>query len=242
MFTGIVEELGALRDVAPTAAGARLWIACERVRGDLGVGDSVSVNGCCVTVDDLDGQAFGVDLMEPTLERTALGDLRPGDPVNLERAMRAGDRFGGHLVQGHVDAVTTVVEANPHRAGDPGAPASAAEGPVGAAAAAAGAAEGPEPGWVRMVFALPDELGRYVVDRGSVTVDGVSLTVAGLDAATFSVGIVPHTQAATTLGSRRPGDRVNLEVDLIAKYVERLLTGDTPSPYRTVPPTRGEQT
>jgi riboflavin synthase len=206
MFTGIVEELGAVRALAP----GRLEVACRDVLEGTRVGDSISVNGCCLTVTRLDEGGFSADLMGETLARTALGDLDPGAAVNLERALRADARLGGHLVQGHVDAVADVlrVEPQPAREGEHGGP-----------------------GWTMMTFTLPAPVAPYVVEKGSITVDGASLTVMSAAAHSFSVGLIPHTLAVTVLGRRRAGDSVNLEADVIAKYVERLLAGGVSSPY-----------
>jgi riboflavin synthase len=206
MFTGIVEEIGHVVAIDVHDGHARLHLGCEEVVDGAALGDSVSVSGCCLTVTTLppasDGGGFTADLMAETLRATALGDLEVGAAVNLERAMRADTRFGGHLVQGHVDGVGTVVDRDER------------------------------PGTVFLTFESPDEVARYLVPKGSVTVDGVSLTVVDLPApGRFRVGLIPHTLEVTTFGDRRPGDRVNLEADVIAKYVERLLVGGTVSPY-----------
>lgn len=198
MFTGIVEERGRVADLHRRGDRARLVVTCRAVLGDTAVGDSVAVDGCCLTVVGLPDGAFAAELMEETLRVTTLGDLAVGDQVNLERPVAAGERFGGHLVQGHVDAV----------------------GVVG------GRRDGEEAVW--LTVEAPAGLGRYLVPRGSVAVAGVSLTVARVDgpadrAATFQVALISHTLEATTLGSLGTGDRVNLEVDVVAKYVERLL-------------------
>ena len=192
MFTGIVEELGSVAVVN----GRRVTIACRTVREGSPVGASVAVNGICLTVVERPSDGLAFDLSEETLARTALSGMRPGDRVNLERAVTLASRLSGHLVQGHVDGVGTVERV-------------------------AGAEGG-----VMLAVRVPDDLRRYLVDKGSVAVDGVSLTVAALDGDTFSVALVPHTLAVTTLGSVRPGDRVNLEIDVIAKYVEGLLRAD----------------
>lgn len=217
MFTGIVEEMGTVARIERSDGHARLWIDGQRVTADAALGDSIAVNGCCLTVDDLDLDADGggagrwaADLMAETLRATALGDLVEGDPVNLERAMASGGRLGGHMVQGHVDAVGTVVDRDE------------------------------QPGTVFLTFRAPAEVGRYLVPKGSVTVDGCSLTVVDVvDAddgtAHFRVGLIPHTLSVTVLGDRGPGDRVNLEADVIAKYVERLLAGGAPTPYASTP-------
>jgi riboflavin synthase len=192
MFTGIVEELG----IVDALDGARLRVRTSVVREDAAVGASVAVNGVCLTVVERVGASLAFDLSEETLRRTALGRLRAGDGVNLERPATLATRLGGHLVQGHVDAVGSVMSIEP--AADGGA-------------------------WLRI--SVPAELGRYLVEKGSVTVDGVSLTVAELEDDAFAVALIPHTLSVTTLGSAHAGDSVNLEVDVIAKYVERLLEG-----------------
>jgi riboflavin synthase len=194
MFTGIVEELGTLRAVSPHATGARIEVAASRVREDARVGDSISLNGCCLTVVELLADGYRVDAVEETLRVTTLGGLQPGDRVNLERSVRLADRLGGHLVQGHVDGVGSLLSRE-LQADDS----------------------------VLLRFSAAADVLRYVVYKGSIAVDGVSLTVAGLDENSFTVAIIPHTQAVTTLGFRQVGDRVNLETDVIARYVERLL-------------------
>jgi riboflavin synthase len=200
MFTGLVERQGVVEslDHRPAGDGARLRVATGWPAGALALGDSVAVNGCCVTVAELGDGWFAADAVAETLRRTALGRLEPGDRVNLERPLAAGDRLGGHLVQGHVDGLGRVLART--AAGD------GAELRVG----------------------LGPELARYVVEKGSVAVDGVSLTVAAVGADWFTVALIPHTLAVTTLGARAPGDEVQLEVDVLAKYVERLAT-----PYLT---------
>ena len=184
MFTGIVEELGRV-----AAAGqGRLRIEASLVLEDAKVGDSTAVNGCCLTVVALDPGSWEADVSDETLARTTLGHLCPGDPVNLERPLRLADRVGGHLVQGHVDAVGEVLAPAPD-----------------------------------LAVRVPTELLRYVVVKGSIAVDGVSLTVARPLADGFTVAVIPHTAEVTTLGRKHPGDRVNLEVDVMAKYAEKLL-------------------
>lgn len=204
MFTGIVETVGEVAELETAPAGARIVIA-HGLDGDLHVGDSVGVNGCCVTVTDLSVGRFAADLMGETLQRTGLGALEVGAPVNLERALAADGRFGGHLVQGHVDGVGTITTLTTHDA------------------------------WTVMAVRAPEELSPYLVEKGSITVDGVSLTVMGVrrddDGVAFEVGLIPHTLAATTLGRRAEGDTVNLEVDVLAKYVERLLASGVSTPY-----------
>jgi riboflavin synthase len=196
MFTGIVEELGSVRSTTPNEGGARLEIACTTVLTDAELGSSIAVNGCCLTAVAFGDGWWAADAQRETLDRTTLGGLQTGDPVNLERPMRLADRLGGHLVQGHIDAVGTVAAREPRPDGS-----------------------------TLLTMAAPDPLLRYVVEKGSITVDGVSLTVATVDDASFSVALIPHTLAVTTLGTRQAGDGVNLEVDVLAKYVERLLSG-----------------
>ena len=194
MFTGIVEELGEV--VYLTDAGGDSAVIAVRgpvVTSDARHGDSISVNGVCLTViDNVDG-VFTADVMGESLRRSSLGVLKPGGQVNLERAATVGSRLGGHLVQGHVDGVGTVV------------------------------AREPADEWEVLRFSLPPELARYVVEKGSITVDGVSLTVMEVTADTFSVGLIPTTLKLTVLGAKSVGDPVNLEVDVIAKYVEKML-------------------
>ncbi len=188
MFTGLIEEMGHLagRD------GHRFTFAAATVLEHTTRGDSIAVNGCCLTVIDLTPTTWSADVVDETLSRSTLGDLRPGDPVNLERPMRLDGRLGGHLVQGHVDAVGEVTHPAP-------------------------------------ALAIRAPHTHYLVEKGSISVDGVSLTVVDLSDGGFAVAVIPHTAEVTTLGTRRPGDRVNLEFDLIAKYVaksiERLLPG-----------------
>ena len=194
MFTGIVEELGEV--VRLTDAGGDSAVLAVRgpvVTSDARHGDSISVNGVCLTViDNVDG-VFTADVMGETLRRSSLGVLKPGGQVNLERAATVGSRLGGHLVQGHVDGVGRILTREP-------------------------ADE-----WEVLTFALPPELARYVVEKGSITVDGVSLTVMAVTADTFDVGLIPTTLKLTVLGAKQAGDPVNLEVDVIAKYVEKML-------------------
>jgi riboflavin synthase len=197
MFTGIVEELGRVRAVTPNAGGARIEIAAKTVLDDATIGASIAVNGCCLTVVDLGDGWWTADAVVETLARTNLGDLLAGDAVNLERPVRLADRLGGHLVQGHVDATGTVGARQPQTDGSE-----------------------------QFRFAAPADVLRYVVHKGSITVDGISLTVAAAGVDTFDVAVIPHTLAVTTLGGRAVGARVNLEVDLVAKYVERLLVHD----------------
>ena len=193
MFTGIIEELGTVAAVEDQGDAIRLAISAAVVLEDVHLGDSIAVNGCCLTVTTVAGDTWTADVMQETLDKTGLAGVRPGDRVNLERAVTADKRLGGHIVQGHVDGVGTIVSrtASEH--------------------------------WEVVEIAMPEALSRYLVDKGSITVDGVSLTVVAARTDAFTVSLIPETLARTTLGTRQPGDRVNLEVDVIAKYVERLL-------------------
>ena len=205
MFTGIVEELGSVVAIEPDGEGsARLVVRGPTVTDGARHGDSICVSGVCLTVtapQDSEPGTFTVDVMAETLARSSFGGLAPGDPVNLERAMPADGRFGGHIVQGHVDGVGQVVDRVPGGR------------------------------WETVRFAVPGRLARYLAEKGSVAVDGVSLTVIEVEdavpggPASFTVGLIPTTLAATTLGRAVPGTTVNLEVDVVAKYTERLITG-----------------
>ena len=192
MFTGLVEEVGRVSGLEGDDM-ARLSVRAYRVLGDTRVGDSVSVNGACLTVNELGAETLTFYAMPETLRRTALGALAEGDPVNLERAVGAQGRFGGHIVQGHVDGVGEVMEVHP---------------------------EGDAQIWE---FKAPAEVLRYTVEKGSICVDGISLTVVALTDASFTVSILPQTRQGTNLGELAPGDPVNLEADILGKYVERLL-------------------
>jgi riboflavin synthase len=192
MFTGIVESLGKIVAIEHRGDDACVRIATP-FAADLSLGESVAVDGVCLTVATTDAESFSADVMPETLRRSTLGTFRPGRNVNLERAVTPTTRLGGHVVQGHVDGVGTIA----HRA--------------------------PGPRWDDVQIAIPTELARYVAVKGSIAVDGVSLTVAGVGADSFSVGLIPTTLRATTLGERQVGDEVNLETDVLAKYAERLL-------------------
>ncbi len=201
MFTGIVEEMGEVLAVRESAETVVLTVRGPLVTTDSGHGDSIAVNGVCLTVIDPDGSSgdtFSVELVPETLGRSSLAAVVAGTPVNLERAVPVGGRLGGHIVQGHVDGVAALLSRTPAERSD------------------------------ELRFSLNPDLARYVVEKGSVTVDGVSLTVAGVTADSFSVALIPTTLAHTTLGIRRPGDTVNIEVDVVAKYVERLMAGYGP--------------
>jgi len=201
MFTGIVEELGSIESVEDQGDAIRLTIRASTVLEDVALGDSISVNGCCLTVADVPAGSNGstseglwtADVMQETLDKTALLGLRPGDRVNLERAVTVDKRLGGHIVQGHVDGVGSIIGRTPSAH------------------------------WEVVEIAMPRELARYLVDKGSITVDGISLTVVEAREDSFTVSLIPETLSRTTLGFRQHGDQVNLEVDVLAKYVERLL-------------------
>ncbi len=193
MFTGIVEELGTVEAVERQSDAVRLTVRATTVLEDSRLGDSISVNGCCLTVTERTDATWTADVMAETLAKTGLGSLAPGDQVNLERAATVGARLGGHLVQGHVDAVGSVVRRQPGEH------------------------------WDVVTISMPGTLAPYIVDKGSVTVDGVSLTVVEAGDESFTVSLIPETLRRTTLGFRAPGDAVNLEVDVIGKYVARQL-------------------
>ena len=199
VFTGIVEELGEVVGIDVAGDSARIRVRGPLVTGDAARGDSIAINGVCLTVTGTQDGEFSADVMGETLDHSSLGALRPGATVNLERPLRPDGRLGGHIVQGHVDGTGTIVARQP--AGD----------------------------WETVRISIPAGLARYVVPKGSVAVDGISLTVSGLadDAGEswFEVSLIPETLARTTLGRKRPGEVVNIEVDMIAKYVERLLAG-----------------
>ncbi len=204
MFTGIVEELGTVE----RREGQKLRLRCRTVLADVTLGASIAVNGCCLTVVDWDAEAgwWEADVTEESFNRTQLGDLQPGDRVNLERPVRLEDRLGGHLVQGHVDAVGVIVTPAPD-----------------------------------LKVRVPESLHRFLVEKGSVTVDGISLTVVDPAPDGFTVAVIPHTADVTTLGRKGPGDRVNIEVDVMAKYAEKLLSGflQPAAPTSSVEPNPG---
>jgi riboflavin synthase len=194
MFTGIIEEVGRLAALEPKAAGGRLRIEARTVTADLHAGDSVAVNGVCLTAVDLRAGGFGADVSPETLRRSTLGALRAGDALNLERAMTPSSRFGGHIVLGHVDGVGEILEIE--RLGGEN--------------------------W-RLALRVPEELDAYLVFKGSVAVEGISLTIAEVEKGRIEAAVIPHTWQATTLSRRRVGDRVNIETDILAKHVEKLL-------------------
>ena len=193
MFTGLIEEIGTIERIVPRGRTTNLVIKAERVLGDVAEGDSIAVSGACLTVTGYDAATFTVQAVAETLRRTTLAGLSRGARVNLERSLSLGDRLGGHLVQGHIDGTGTVT-------------------------AIRGGADNK-----KFTIAHPPELGRYIAEKGSIAVDGISLTVTAVGGGTFNVSVIAHTLAATTLVHTRTGDRVNLETDVIAKYVERLM-------------------
>ncbi|WP_372728169.1 riboflavin synthase [Nocardioides sp.] len=197
MFTGIVEELGTVESIEDQGDALRLTVRASTVLEDARLGDSIAVNGCCLTVAARTEDTWTADVMQETLDKTSLAGVRPGDTVNLERAVTAATRLGGHIVQGHVDGVGTLRRRTPSEH------------------------------WELVEIELPGDLSKYLVDKGSITVDGVSLTVVEAGADSFTVSLIPETLTRTTLGHRQVGDRVNLETDVIAKHVERLVRAYT---------------
>ena len=193
MFTGIVEELGRVVAVEEQGDACRLTIAADVVLEDAHLGDSIAVNGCCLTVVETDGKQWTADVMQETLDKTSLTGIKPGDKVNLERAVTPQTRLGGHIVQGHVDGTGRILRRTPSET------------------------------WTVVEIELPEHLSRYLVDKGSITVDGVSLTVVEAGAESFTISLIPETLARTTLGFREVGGVVNLEADVLAKHVEKLL-------------------
>ena len=192
MFTGIVEELGTIAAIEDQGDALRLTVTAETVLDGVALGDSIAVNGCCLTVATLGEGTWTADVMQETLDKTSLYGARPGDRVNLERAVTPQTRLGGHIVQGHVDGVGEILRRTPSEH------------------------------WEVVEVSLPAYLARYLVDKGSITVDGVSLTVVTAGESSFTVSLIPETLARTTLGFKQPGDPINLEVDVIAKYVEKF--------------------
>jgi riboflavin synthase len=209
MFTGIIEEVGEVVSIEPQADSLLVTVGGPVVAMDLGPGDSVAVEGCCLTVTRRVGRCFSADVMRETLDHTSLGSLTTGSPVNLERAVTASSRLGGHIVQGHVDGTGVVLDREPSEH------------------------------WEVVTISVPAALARYVAMKGSIAVDGISLTVSALTDGpepSFAVSLIPTTLARTTLGAKPPGRRVNLEVDVVAKYVERLLSAPG-TPYSGLPST-----
>lgn len=193
MFTGIIEELGKVAAIEKQPDAIRLTIACKEVLSDLKRGDSVSCSGTCLTAIEIDGQGFTADVMLETIRRSSLDGVKVGDPINLERAMNATTRFGGHIVQGHVDGVGEFVSREKSDNWD----------------------------WVKI--RLPKELMKYVVHKGSITLDGISLTVNEIDGDVIALSLIPETLRVTTLGYKNPGDKINVEADVLAKHVEKLM-------------------
>ena len=193
MFTGIIEELGKVSAIEKQPDALRLTIECKEVLSDLKRGDSISCSGTCLTAIEIDDHSFTADVMLETIRRSSLDGVKVGDPINLERAMTAATRFGGHLVQGHVDGVGEVVSREKSDNWD----------------------------WVKI--RLPKELMKYVVHKGSITLDGISLTVNDIDADVIAVSLIPETLRVTTLGYKNPGDKVNVEADVMAKHIEKLM-------------------
>lgn len=195
MFTGLIEEVGKVKNITYLKDSAKLEINCNNVIGDLKIGDSISVNGACLTATDVTDSEFTADVMTKTLELTALANLKIGDLLNLELAMKFTDRFGGHLVQGHVDAAAKITEISPSME------------------------------WTKFQIELPNHLLKYVVPQGSICLDGVSLTIGEIVGQSVAVWLIPKTLEKTNLADKKVGDLVNVEVDLLAKYVERLSKG-----------------
>jgi riboflavin synthase len=198
VFTGIIEATARVERVEAKGGGTRLTLACVRALPKLVLGESIAVNGTCLTVTSFRGRRFTVDVSPETLRRTTLGAVRPGDRANLERALRVGDRLGGHIVQGHVDGVGVLERITPDRE------------------------------WALYRFRAPAALACYLVEKGSVAVDGVSLTVFACHGPRFTVALIPHTLAVTTLGARKPGDRVNVEADVLLKQIAAMLRSRRP--------------
>ena len=196
MFTGIVEELGKIKTITKTEAGKQFIISAKRVMADLNVGDSISVNGVCLTVIDRKKSQFTVDLVHETLKKSNLGEIEVGTRVNLERALTLSTRLGGHILQGHVETVAVIIENTPIGDG------------------------------VTMVIAIDPEWMRYCIPKGSIALDGISLTIAEIDENLLTIALIPHTLDHTTLGIKQPGDSVNVETDIVGKYIERLLSFD----------------
>jgi riboflavin synthase len=206
MFTGIIAEVGRVRSLRRSSQGATISVSAERILAGAPVGGSVAVNGVCLTMTGIEEKSFAADVSEETLRRTALGQLTVGSRVNLELPLAVGDHLGGHIVQGHVDGTGRFLSKRP--AGES----------------------------FMFRFAYPQELGRYIVLKGSIAVDGISLTLAGLSERWFEVAIIPHTIKLTNLSSLNPGDPVNLEIDILAKYVERLLQARLGAEQPSQPP------
>jgi riboflavin synthase len=193
VFTGLVEDIGTIQRIAPRRSGMELSIGCGLPVHEIKPGDSIAVDGACLTVTSMQGQGFSADVSSETLQRTTLGKKRPADRVNLERALRLGDRLGGHIVSGHIDGIAVLGSRD--KAGE----------------------------FTRLTFSAAEHLLKYIIEKGSVAIDGISLTVNTVTGSGFSVMIIPHTLEQTTLAVKKPGDRVNIENDIIGKYVEKLM-------------------
>ncbi len=200
MFTGLVEELGKVKTIEKGAKSVRITIAAKKVLEDVKLGDSIAVNGTCLTAVDFDSTYFTADVMPETVNKTVLAHLRPGDPVNLERTLRLGDRFGGHMVSGHVDSIGKIIAKDQNDIA------------------------------IIVKISVTPETSRYIIKKGSIAIDGISLTVVEATDTWFSVSLIPHTAKMTTLGYKRVGDSVNLETDIIGKYVEKLLMPKSSEP------------
>lgn len=194
MFTGIVEEIGLVKEVVYGSKSIKLTIKCEKIMDDVKIGDSIAVNGICLTVASLDNGVFTADVMPQTMRKTNLGSLRAGEKVNLERALRPVDRMGGHVVSGHIDGTGVILSKEK------------------------------EDNAIWLEISAPSDILKYIVVRGSVALDGVSLTAAYVDENCFKVSLIPHTASVTILGSKKPGDRINIECDMLGKYVEKLMS------------------
>ncbi|MCF7804904.1 MAG: riboflavin synthase [Candidatus Marinimicrobia bacterium] len=195
MFTGIIEEKGTVKRFQRRGERFDLDISATQVLDNMKIDDSISVNGVCLTVIRVDNDGFGAQVVPQTVQKSAIGDIRPGDAVNLERALAAGDRFGGHFVQGHVDGVGEIQSISR------------------------------DEDHATMSVSIPEELSKFCVDQGSIAIDGISLTIASLENTIVKIAVIPHTLKQTTLGERGPGDRVNIEIDMLSKYVRRHLQG-----------------
>lgn len=193
MFTGLIEEIGRVQSIVKSTKSAKITVKASKVLEDVKIGDSISTNGVCLTVTEFDSKSFVVDVMAETVRRSNLNNLSPGDEVNLERALKVGDRLGGHIVSGHIDGVGTISKYED------------------------------EDNAVWITISASSELLRYIVQKGSIAIDGVSLTVAYVDNSVFKVSIIPHTKDVTTLLRKKVGDNVNLECDMVGKYIEKLL-------------------
>lgn len=202
MFTGIIEEVGKITAVIKGQRSSQLWVSGAVIMDDLKLGDSVAVNGVCLTVSQLRGNKWMADVMSETLSRSNLGDLKGGSAVNLERAMPAIGRFGGHIVSGHIDGTGHIVQISK------------------------------DDNAVIFEIKAPPKIIRYIIEKGSIAIDGISLTVIGMTAASFKVSIIPHTVKQTILGIKKPGDPVNLENDLVGKYIEKMLLNPAPKTDR----------